>query len=96
MKLKYGLHKGKELEEVPKNYLEYLSHEAEETRLAVSEELRRRELAENATAVRMTEVVEVGAKVVQETHEKSGDTTAAKQVLAAKENLLNYVKWAKR
>ena len=88
MVLSYGKHRGKDLQEVPREYLEWLLESSRET-AAVEAELQRRDLVEMADSSWAERIVRAGFRALALQHhpDQGGNLTEMRELLAANEQL---------
>ena len=89
MVLSYGKHRGKDLQSVPREYLDWLLGSSRETVAAVEAELHRRDLVEMADSSWAERIVRAGFRALALRHhpDRGGDSTEMREILAANEQL---------
>lgn len=89
MVLSYGKYRGKALQEVPREYLEWLLASSRETVAAVEAELERRDLLEMADASWAERIIRTGFRALALQHHPDQGGTAGEmcELLAANEQL---------
>ena len=89
MVLSYGKHRGKDLQSVPREYLDWLLGSSRETVAAVEAELQRRDLVEMADSSWAERIVRAGFRALALRHhpDQGGDSTEMREILAANEQL---------
>ena len=89
MVLGYGKHRGKDLQSVPREYLDWLLRSSRETVAAVEAELQRRDLVEMADSSWAERIVRAGFRALALQHhpDQGGDSKEMREILAANEQL---------
>ena len=64
MVLTYGKHRGSDIRDVPREYLEWLLNSSQETVAAIEAELERRDLAEMADASWVEKIIRTGFRTL--------------------------------
>ena len=89
MVLTYGKHRGSDIRDVPREYLEWLLNSSHETVAAIEAELERRDLAEMADASWVEKIIRTGFRTLALQHhpDRGGDGAQMRELLAAHERL---------
>src|SRR5579863_1825300 len=89
MVLTYGKHRGSDIRDVPREYLEWLLHSSQETVVAIEAELERRDLAEMADASWVEKIIRTGFRTLALQHhpDRGGDAAKMRDLLAAHDRL---------
>jgi hypothetical protein len=89
MILQFGKHKGRDIRDVPVEYVEYILGQAEKTIIACREELQRCEQSEQATMPMIDRIVTVGFRALARQHhpDAGGETSNMQDLNAAHEAL---------
>lgn len=89
MVLNYGKYNGRDIREVPRDYLEWLLESSRKTAEAITAELERRDLLELADAGWAERIIRTGFRALAMQHhpDKGGETADMRRLLAAYEQL---------
>ena len=89
MVLTYGKHRGSDIRDVPREYLEWLLNSSRETVTAIEAELERRDLAEMADASWVEKIIRTGFRTLALQHhpDRGGDAAKMRDLLAAHDRL---------
>ena len=89
MILTYGKYSGRDIRDVPRDYLEWLVESSRKTAEAISAELERRDLMEMADAGWAEKIIRTGFRALAMQHhpDKGGETADMRHLLAAYEQL---------